>query len=133
MAAIDRAKEFGAKKAVRLPISIAAHSPLMERAAADFRAAVKETPFHAPIIPIVGNTQARPLTTVEEARSELAAQLTSPVRWTESIQEMIKAGITKFVELGSKDVLTKLLKRIDRSTTGYMIDSPEHFQALKGD
>lgn len=132
-AAMDRAAEFGAKKAVRLPISIAAHSPLMERAAADFRAAVEETPFHAPVIPIMGNTQAKPLTTVEEARNELAAQLTSPVRWTESVQAMIEAGITQFVELGSKDVLTKLLKRIDRSVTGHTIDSPEHFQALKGD
>lgn len=132
-AAMDRAAEFGAKKAVRLPISIAAHSPLMERAAADFRAAVEETPFHAPVIPIMGNTQAKPLTTVEEARNELAAQLTSPVRWTESVQAMIEAGITQFVELGSKDVLTKLLKRIDRSVTGHTIDSPEHFLVLKGD
>ena len=76
---------------------------------------------------------AKPLTTVEEAQNELAAQLTSPVRWTESVRAMIEAGITRFVELGSKDVLTKLLKRIDRSVTGQMIDSPEHFQALKGD
>jgi [acyl-carrier-protein] S-malonyltransferase len=129
--AMDGADAAGAKRVIRLPISIAAHSPLMERAAADFRTALEETAFHEPVVPIIGNTQARPLTTVEEVRADLSAQLTSPVRWTESVRAMIEAGITTFVELGSKDVLNGLIRRIDRDVTRYVVDSPAGIAALK--
>ncbi|HEC22950.1 MAG TPA: [acyl-carrier-protein] S-malonyltransferase [Chloroflexi bacterium] len=128
--AMKHATEAGARRVVRLPITIAAHSPLMARVAEDFRAALAETPFHRPIIPIIGNTQASPLTTEEEVRAELGDQLTSPVRWTESVRAMLDAGVTTFVELGSKDVLSGLLKRIDRSTKRYVVDSPEGIARL---
>ncbi len=121
---------LGEKRVVRLPVSIAAHSPLMARVQEEFHAALDATPFHPPMIPIIGNTQARPLTTVEEVRAELGAQLVSPVRWTESVRAMIDAGMTSFVELGSKDVLTGLLKRIDRQVRGYVVDSPDGITAL---
>ncbi len=126
------ASEAGARRVVRLPVSIAAHSPLMARVQQDFRAALDATPFHPPRIPIIGNTTAAPLTTVEDVRAELGAQLTSPVRWTESVQAMLAAGITDFVELGSKNVLAGLLKRIDRGATAHVVDAPEGIAALAG-
>lgn len=124
-AAMASANAAGAKRVIRLPISIAAHSPLMKHAAAEFRGTLDSTHFHTPVIPIIGNTQAKRLTTVDEVRSELTAQLTSRVRWTDSVQAMLQAGITTFVELGSKDVLSGLIKRIDRSVTRHVVDSPE--------
>jgi [acyl-carrier-protein] S-malonyltransferase len=120
-----------AKRAVRLPVSIASHSPLMNRAQAEFARALAETHFYEPVIPIIGNTQARPLQTADEVRSELHAQLTSPVRWTDSIRTMVDMGITIFIELGSKNVLTGLIKRIDRDVTSYVVDSPEGVAALE--
>ncbi|MCC6906145.1 MAG: ACP S-malonyltransferase [Anaerolineae bacterium] len=128
--ALDHAAEMGIKRAVRLPISIASHSPLMTQAQAQFRMALDATPFSQPVLPVVANTTARPLSTVEEVRAELNAQLTSRVRWTESMQAMIADGVTTFIELGSKDVLTGLLKRIDRGVKGYVADSPAGMEAL---
>ncbi len=130
--AMDLAQTAGAKRTVRLPVSIAAHSPLMAQAAAEFRQALDATPFHPPMIPIMGNTQAKPLTTVETIRDELGAQLTSRVRWTESIQALLNAGLSTFVELGSKDVLVGLVKRIGRDTVRHVVDSPEGIMALIG-
>jgi [acyl-carrier-protein] S-malonyltransferase len=129
--AIERATAAGAKRAVRLPVSIGSHSPLMARAAGDFQAAVEATPFGEPITPIIGNTQAKQLTSTEAIRAELSAQLTSPVRWTESVQAMASLGIKTYVEFGSKNVLTGLLKRIDREATGYVVDAPEGVEALR--
>jgi [acyl-carrier-protein] S-malonyltransferase len=128
--AMELASEAGAKRVVRLPVSIAAHSPLMSRVQSAFREALEATTFHPPAIPIIGNTQARPLTTVPEIREELGAQLTSPVRWTESVQHMIADGVTDFVELGSKNVLTGLLKRIDRGVSGHVVDAPDGLAAI---
>lgn len=128
--AMESAADAGAKRVVRLPVSIAAHSPLMLRVQSAFREALAATAFHVPAIPIVGNTQARPLTTVSEIREELGAQLTSPVRWTESVRHMIVDGITEFVELGSKNVLVGLLKRIDRGVRGHVVDTPDGIVAI---
>ncbi len=112
--AMELAKEQGAKRAKRLAISIAAHSPLMAEAAADFKRALDETPFREPGIPLVANATASPLTDPDEIRDALERQLTSPVRWTESMQWMIAQGVTRFVEVGPKKVLTGLVKRINR-------------------
>jgi [acyl-carrier-protein] S-malonyltransferase len=112
--AMEMAKEQGAKRAKRLAVSIAAHSPLMAEAAAEFRRALDETPFRQPNVPLVANATASPLTAPDEIRDALGRQLTSPVRWTESVQWMIAQGVTHFVEVGPKDVLTGLMKRIDR-------------------
>ncbi len=113
--AMELAKEQGAKKVVRLAISIAAHSPLMAEAATEFRRALDATPFRKPDIPLVANATARPLSDPGEIRDALGRQLTSPVRWTESVHWIIEQEVTRFVEVGPKEVLTGLLRRIDRS------------------
>ncbi len=112
--AMELAKEQGAKRAKRLAISIAAHSPLMAEAATEFKRALDETPFREPGVPLVANATASPLTAPDEIRDALERQLTSPVRWTESMQWMLAQGVTRFVEVGPKEVLTGLVKRIDR-------------------
>jgi len=117
------AKEAGAKRAVRLAVSIAAHSPLMGPASDDFRKALDATTFHALQMPVYANVTAAPLTSIEAIRDELGNQLTNSVRWTESVQAMIGAGAQQFIELGPKDVLSGLLKRIDRTVKGTSLNS----------
>jgi len=130
--AIELAKALGAKRALKLPVSIAAHSPLMLSAVEDFRRTVDGMPFIAPIPPVIGNVLVKPLLDPNEIRRELPAQLTSPVRWTESVRYMLAQGVTTFVELGSKDVLTGLLKRIDPNAHGVAVGTPEAVEALAG-
>ena len=115
----------GAKKVVPLPISIAAHSPLMQPAAEQLQAAIAATPIAPPAVPLVGNTTATPLATVEAIRSELAAQLTGSVRWSASIQWLVDAGVTTFVEIGAGEVLTGLVKRIARGASRVNVSDPE--------
>jgi [acyl-carrier-protein] S-malonyltransferase len=116
--AMELAKERGAKRAIPLAVSIASHSPLMAEAAVEFRRALETTPFQKPAIPIVANATAGPLTEPDDIREALGRQLTSPVRWTESVRWMIAQGVTRFIEVGPKDVLTGLLKRIDGTVEG---------------
>jgi len=113
--AMEVAKEQGARRTVRLAVSIAAHSPLMAEAAAEFRRVLDATPFRKPAVPLVANATARPLTDPDGIRDALGRQLTSPVRWAESVRWMIGQGVTRFVEVGPKEVLTGLLRRIDRT------------------
>lgn len=113
--AMRLAEAAGARKVVRLPISIAAHSTLMASAAADFAQAVDATPIAPPAVPVIGNVTAQPLTTPEQIRLELKAQLTAPVRWTDSITYLTQQGVDTFVEAGPGDVLLGLVKRIDRT------------------
>jgi [acyl-carrier-protein] S-malonyltransferase len=120
---IKLAQEAGAKRAIKLAVSIAAHSPLMEPASAAFRQALLATTFHEAKYVVYGNVDAAPLADVDAIRRELDLQLTHSVRWTESVQAMIAAGVEQFIELGPKDVLTGLLKRIDRSRTGTALNS----------
>jgi [acyl-carrier-protein] S-malonyltransferase len=122
------ATEAGAKRVVKLPISIASHSPLMESASEEFRQALSKVQFQMPKIPVFGNVDAAPLTDVDAIRRELDLQLTHSVRWTEAVQAMIASGAEAFLELGPKDVLTGLLKRIDRSKTGKPLNSTETLQ-----
>lgn len=127
--AIDRATELaqenGAKKAIRLAVSIAAHSPVMESAAAHFRERLASIDFQPPRVPVYGNLSAAPLKTVEDIRHELEYQLTKAVRWTESMRAMIAAGAESFVEFGAGEVLTGLIKRIDRKKARHAVHSPE--------
>jgi [acyl-carrier-protein] S-malonyltransferase len=113
-AAVTLAQAAGARKVVTLPITIAAHSPLMASAAADFSLAVDATPLRPPDVPVIGNVGAAPLTSVAAIRAELKAQLTSPVRWTDSINYLRLQDVNTFVEVGPGDVLLSLVKRIDR-------------------
>lgn len=113
--AMELARAQGAKRAIRLAVSIAAHSPLMAEAAIEFRRLLDAVPFREPSTPVVLNATARPLSDPEAIREALGRQLTSPVRWTESVRWMIERGVTCFIEVGPKEVLTGLLRRIDRT------------------
>ncbi len=130
--ALVLAKEAGARRALKLAVSIASHSPLMQPAAEQFRQAVENTNFRLPQARIYGNVSAAPLTSVDAIREELSAQLTSPVRWRESMQAMIADGAQTFVEIGPKDVLTGLMKRIDGEKTTVNLNSAENLQRLTG-
>ena len=112
--AMELAQEQGARKVVRLAVSIAAHSPLMAKAAGEFRRTLDATSFHESSIPLVANATAGPLTDPAGIRDALGRQLTSPVRWAESVRWMIGQGVSSFVEVGPKEVLTGLTRRIDR-------------------
>ncbi len=116
-AVLQRASAAGAKRALQLPVSVAVHSPLMQDAAEAFAADVQHTPLKDPQVPIVGNVTAQALTTAEALRDELTRQMTASVLWRDSIQTMLAAGITTYWELGPGEVLTGLVKRIDRKTT----------------
>jgi [acyl-carrier-protein] S-malonyltransferase len=123
--ALPLAKARGAKRALKLAVSVAAHSPLMARAAAAFRQALDATEFLTPNVPVIGNLSAAPLRTPDEIRAELSAQLTGAVRWTETIQTLRAMGATTFLEFGPKDVLTGLLKRIDKEAIGIALNSAQ--------
>lgn len=125
-AALPAALDRGAKRAVQLAVSVASHSPLMESIVPEFRAALEAAPFAAPSVPVIGNVGAVPLESADAIRAELDAQLTSTVRWTESVQYMRTQGIQTFIELGPKDVLTGLLKRIDRKTERMALNNAEN-------
>jgi len=112
--AIDSLAASGARKVVRLPITIAAHTPLMGSVADEFAAAVDATPIERARIPAVANVTARPIQTPDEIRAEFKAQLTSPVAWTDSIRHLGRLGIDSYLEVGPGDVLLGLIKRIDR-------------------
>ena len=111
-----------------LAVSIAAHSALMAPAASAFAERVAATPLNTPHTPVIGNVGAAPLTTAAAIRAELVAQLTSPVRWTESIRRMIAEGASRFMELGPGTVLAGLVKRIDANVEVQNVGKPEDIQ-----
>ncbi len=127
-AAMSALSAAGAKRVMPLAVSIAAHSPLMQPAAEELRAAIQATPLAPPVVPIIGNTTAQPLTTVAAIQDELTAQLTGSVRWTASMQVALAAGAKSFVELGPGDVLAGLIKRIDRSAERWSLNIPAGVQ-----
>jgi len=128
--AMELAKAKGAKRALRLPVSIAAHSPLMQSIIPEYDNYVQGLPLIEPLLPIVGNASARPLTDIDSLRVELVGQLTTSVRWTETIRFLVEQGVTTFIEFGPKDVLMGLLKRIAPEATGIAVGTPEAIEAL---
>ncbi len=112
--AMELAQVAKARKVVKLPISIAAHSKLMTSAAKAFAQVVDDTPIHPPNIPVIGNVTAQPMTTPDQIRNELKAQLTSGVAWTDSMNYLLDQGVERFVEVGSGDTLLSFMKRINR-------------------
>lgn len=106
------AKAKGAKRVLPLNVSIASHSPLMRSIQDDFAGVIEVTSFQAAQVPVVANTSAQPITHPDDIRAELTTQLTAPVRWVESVRVMRERGVTQFIELGPKDVLCGLIKRI---------------------
>ena len=115
--AMELAKERGARRVARLGISIASHSPLMARASTQFGELVAKLPLRAPAVPVVGNVTGRAITTVEGVRQELAHHVERPVNWTKSVRAMVDFGATTFVEVGPGQVLSGLIKRINRDVT----------------
>jgi [acyl-carrier-protein] S-malonyltransferase len=112
--AADLAMARGAAKVVRLPITIASHSPLMARAAAQFAELVARLPLRQPRIPVVANITGQILTTADEVRKELADHILKPVQWTASVLEMVTLGSAEFFEIGPGQVLSGLIRRISR-------------------
>jgi len=129
-AALPLAQERGARRVVPLAVSVASHSPLMEAITPDFRRVLDQTPFDTPRIPIVGNVSAALLADPDAIRAELGGQLTSTVRWTESVRYMLGQGVETFVELGPKEVLTGLTKRIERKAKRLALNNAEAVQAF---
>lgn len=112
-AACARLKEAGARRALRLPVGGAFHSPLMEDARAELEQAIAEVEFHTPVCPIYQNVDAQPQTDPEKIKANLIAQLTAPVRWTQIVRNMLADGLAEFTELGPGNVLQGLIKKVD--------------------
>lgn len=113
----EKATQAGARRAIILPVGGAFHSPLMEPAREELAAAISATVFKTPICPVVQNSVAKAVQNPEEIKQNLIDQLTAPVRWTQSVQEMITLGATDYIECGPGKTLQGLIKKIDRSTT----------------
>jgi [acyl-carrier-protein] S-malonyltransferase len=128
--AMALAKEAGAKRALRLNVSTANHSPLMKSAEEVFAQKVMATHFETPHMPVYANLTAQPLKTVQDIQTELSQQLTRRVRWTETIQNMITQGATTFVEVGNKDVLSGLIKRIDANVNILKVNDTASLEAF---
>ena len=112
-AACAKLKEAGAKRALRLPVGGAFHSPLMEPAKVELEKAINEAPFQAPVCPIYQNVDAKPQTDPATIKANLIAQLTAPVRWTYIVKNMLADGVTEFTELGPGNVLQGLIKKVN--------------------
>ncbi|MCH1455240.1 MAG: ACP S-malonyltransferase [Schleiferiaceae bacterium] len=115
-AACESAKEAGARRALVLPVGGAFHSPMMEPARAELAAAIESTEFHTPLCPVVQNSVAKAVSDPTEIKQNLIDQLTAPVKWTQSVQQMVASGVTDYVECGPGKTLQGLVKKIDRST-----------------
>lgn len=113
--AVELLLEKGARRAVKLPVGGAFHSPLMEPARVELSEAILNTNFSKPVCPIYQNVSAKPETETERIKSNLIAQLTSPVLWTQTVKNMIADGATSFTEIGPGTVLTGLVKKLDRA------------------
>ncbi|KAF5076862.1 Malonyl CoA-acyl carrier protein transacylase [anaerobic digester metagenome] len=113
--ACQKLTEAGAKRALKLAVGGAFHSPLMEPARQELEAAIAATKFSTPICPVYQNVNAMPTSNPEEIKKNLISQLTAPVRWTQTVKNMIEGGATSFTELGPGNVLQGLIKKVDRA------------------
>jgi [acyl-carrier-protein] S-malonyltransferase len=129
--AMAGAKSAGAKRALPLAVSIAAHSTLMSSIQKEWNEAVAVANFSALQIPVIGNVHAQPLADESAARADIIAQMQSRVRWTESVQHLLSNGINTFVEVGTGTVLGGLVKRIAEGMTILPLGNPQDFAALE--
>ena len=127
--AVEIASQSGAKRAVILPVSAPFHCALMMPAQQRLEADLRATQFSALKIPLITNVDAQAITTGEEARAALIRQVTAPVRWLDSVREMIESGVTVFVEVGPGKVLSGLLRQIDRSVRVFNVEDSASLQA----
>lgn len=128
--AMELAKAAGAKRAIRLNVSGAFHSPLMGVAEEGLRAQLEGVSMREPRFPVISNVTAEPVRDAATARSLLVRQLTSPVRWTSSMRALVDAGVDGFVELGPGNVLTGLLRRVSRDVQAQTIGTAAEVEAL---
>lgn len=129
-AALQLAKARGAKKTVLLTVSIAGHSPLMASAAKAFAPTVETLPLVQAEVPVIANVTATPLVEPVDIRFEMLQHLTSGVRWVDSVRYMIARGVETFIEIGPKDVLSGLIRRIDRSVRAVHVGTVADAEAL---
>lgn len=129
-AALGIARALGARRAIELPVSVAAHSPLMADAAAGMRGVLAGITFRDPHPPLLTNADARPITTAEACRAELVDHLTTGVDWVAAIETMCAAGVTTFIEIGPGRVLTGLIKRIAPDALALALDDPASGERL---
>jgi [acyl-carrier-protein] S-malonyltransferase len=133
-AALDKAAELararGAARVVRLPISIASHSPLMARAASQFGEIVARLPLRQPRIPIVANITGQIVTSADDIRKELADHILKPVQWTSSVVEMVARGSAEFLEIGPGQVLSGLIRRISQDSQVVSLNDREVARVL---
>ena len=115
--ACEKLKELGAKRALVLPVGGAFHSPLMKPAEEELAKAIEETTFNTPICPVYQNVTTTAITDPAEIKKNLIAQLTAPVKWTQSVQNMIADGATEFIEVGPGNTLQGLVKKINREVS----------------
>ncbi len=113
--ACEQLSAAGARRALKLPVGGAFHSPLMEPARVELETAIKEAIITEPICPVYQNVDAKPYTSPEAIKANLVAQLTAPVRWTQTVQNMIADGVTSYTELGPGTVLCGLVKKVDKA------------------
>ncbi|MBO6858273.1 ACP S-malonyltransferase [Roseibium sp.] len=134
LAAVERAVEIakarGARRAVMLPVSAPFHCSLMGPAADKMAEALANAEIRSPVVPLVANVLARPITDENEIRDRLVQQVTGTVRWRESITWLADNGVDTFVEVGTGKVLTGMVKRIAKEATGMAVNSPEDIDAL---
>jgi [acyl-carrier-protein] S-malonyltransferase len=129
-AAMERLAAAGAKRTIRLAVSIAAHSALMGPAVEPFGREVDEAGIRHPSMSVVGNVGAEPLSSADAIRADVKAQLTSRVRWTESVRRMIADGTQLFAEVGTGEVLIGLIRRIDRAPALVALDQPDSLDSF---
>ncbi len=129
-AGAEIARSMGAKRAIVLPVSVAAHSPLMVEAADGMRAALGDVEFAVPRVPLLANADARTITTADGCRTELVEHLTAGVDWVGAISSMVSAGVTTFVEVGPGKVLTGLIRRIAPDAEILAADDPASYDRL---
>jgi [acyl-carrier-protein] S-malonyltransferase len=128
--AIGLAKELGAKRAIELPVSVAAHSPLMAEAAAAMRSVLADVEFRDPSPPLLANADGRVIATGEACRTELVEHLTTGVDWVGAVERMSADGVSTFVEVGPGRVLTGLIRRIAPEAEGLPTDDPSAADGL---
>jgi [acyl-carrier-protein] S-malonyltransferase len=121
----------GAKRAIPLAVSIASHSPLMSSAALSFARILERTPLNRASVPVVANVRASAISEAEDIRQELVQQITSPVRWVESVHYMIAQGVQTFLEIGPKSVLGGLIRRIDSTARALSISNVADIEGLE--
>ena len=120
--ALELSKALGARRTVRLAVSVASHSMLMRRAQREFAAILNRVPFREPAVPLLGNVHATVIRSADGLRHELSEHLTHGVQWSEAVRRMVASGITDFIEVGPGRVLTGLIKRIDPVARASYVD-----------